>query len=194
MMRAGSRHILNERRNGDGTMSCKSQVTGHSSQITKIILLSTFYLLFTVLIGCEAFVRKFTRKQKEIKKEEPVIQPEVYPEAGASNEQLYKDYFLFWQTWSDELLAHLNEKANAKKQKECAYEALDNLMKLEPLLNEEKAKALEPLLNEFKTVKNIIFAGHLNSPDFDYLRIKVERIKSKVHRSFVFLKARKDLK
>ena len=167
---------------------------GLKKRITPVVLLCTLYCLLSTLIGCEAFVRKFTRTPKEVKKEEPIIQPEVYPDAGASKEQLYKDYFLFWQAWADELLAHLNEKANAKKQKECAYEALDNLMKLEPLLNEKKAKALEPLLSEFKTVKNIIFAGHLNSPDFDYLRVKVERIKSKVHRSFVFLKAQKDLK
>lgn len=194
MMRVGSRHILNERRNGDIKKMSSYRLYGLKKRRTPIVLVFTLYCLFFTLIGCEAFVRKFTRKPKEIKKEEPVIQPEVYPEALASKEQLYKDYFLFWQTWADELSAHLNEKANAKKQKECAYEALDNLMKLEPLLNEEKAKALEPLLNEFKTVKNIIFAGHLNSPDFDYLRVKVERIKSKVHRSFVFLKARKDLK
>ncbi|HAH21117.1 MAG: hypothetical protein A2Y00_00475 [Omnitrophica WOR_2 bacterium GWF2_43_52] len=174
-------------------MSRRSQVTGHRSQVTRIILLSTLCLLLTTLTGCEAFVRKFTRKPKEIKREEPIIEPQVYPETSVSKEQLYMDYYLFWQTWSDEALLHLNENDNAKKQKECAYEALDNLLKMQSLLSEQKAKAMEPLVAEFKTVKEIVFAGRLNGPDYEYLRLKVERIKSRLSRNFSFLKIRKDL-
>lgn len=168
-------------------------VIGHRSQVTRIILLATIYLLLTTLTGCQALVRKFTRPPKEVKKEEPIIQPEIYPDKSAAKDMLYKDYFLFWQTWADELLAHLNEKANLKKQKECAYEALDNLFKMRSLLNEEKAKEFEPLVDEFKTVRDIVFAGRLVSSDFDYLRLKVERIKAKVRRKFIFSKVQKAL-
>ena len=174
-------------------MSAPRKLQGFRFQVNKIVLLSTAYFLLSTLTGCEAFVRKFTRKPKEVRKEEPIIQPEIYPDKGVAKDRLYKDYFLFWQAWADELLAHLNEKANLKKQKECAYEALDNLFKMRSLLNEEKAKAFEPLVNEFKTVSDIVFAGRLVSADFDYLRLKVERIKAKVHRNFIFSKVQKDL-
>ncbi|OGX25626.1 MAG: hypothetical protein A3J51_05760 [Omnitrophica WOR_2 bacterium RIFCSPHIGHO2_02_FULL_45_21] len=162
---------------------------------TQIILLSTTCCLLFTLIGCAAFVRKFTRKPKgEPEKEEPVIQPEVYPDLAADKDQLYKDYSAFWEGWADQLMEFLNEKANFKKQRECAYEALDNLIKMRELLNEEKAKSLESLINEFTAVKTIIFTGRLSSPDYNYLKNKVERIKSGVHRHFAHSKISKDLK
>ena len=162
--------------------------------ITQIILLVVCCLLLVTLTGCEAFVRKFTRKPKgEPRKETPVIQPEVYPDVASSRGQLYKDYFLFWETWVEELLSNLSEKANFKKQKECANAALDNLLKMRSLLNDEKAGILEPFIAEFTAVKNIIFVGHLNSGDFYYLRNKLERMKSKVHRNFIFSKIEKGL-
>lgn len=162
---------------------------------TQIIgLFITCSLLFT-LIGCAAFVRKFTRKPKgEPEKEEPVIQPEVYPDAAVNKDELYKDYFTFWEGWADQLMEFLNEQANFKKQRECAYEALDNLIKIRELLNEEKAKSLEPLINEFIAVKTIVFAGRLISSDYSYLKNKVERIKSRVHRDFTHSRVSKDLK
>lgn len=162
---------------------------------TQIIGLSTTCCLLFTLIGCAAFVRKFTRKPKgELEKEEPVIQPEVYPDLAAAKDELYKDYSTFWEGWADQLMEFLNEKANFKKQKECAYEALDNLTKMRELLNEEKAKSLEPLIDEFTAVKAIVFAGRLSSPDYNYLKNKVERIKSRVHRHFAYSRISKDFK
>jgi|SRR3989338_828544 len=162
---------------------------------TQIIGVSVSCSFLFTLIGCAAFVRKFTRKPKgEPKKEEPVIQPEVYPEAAAAKDELYKDYFTFWEGWSAELMEFLNEKANFKKQRECAYEALDSLMKMRRLLNEEKAKGLEPLINEWTTIKDIIFAGRLNSADHQYLKNKIERTKGRVRRNFAYSRIKKDLK
>jgi hypothetical protein len=162
---------------------------------TQIILRSTACCLLFTLIGCAAFVRKFTRKPKgEPQKEEPVIQPEVYPDAAAAKDELYKDYATFWEGWADELMEFMNEKANFKKQKECAYESLDNLIKMRELLNEEKAKSLEPLIDEFTAVKAIVFAGRLSSSDYNYLKNKIGRIKSRVHRHFAHSKISKDLK
>lgn len=165
------------------------------SQITQImVLFSVLCSLFSVS-GCQTLARKFTRKPKgEPKKEEPVIQPEVYPDAAAAKDDLYRDYSTFWEGWVDQLMEFLNEQANFKKQRECAYEALDNLMKMRELLNEEKAKSLEPLINEFTTVKTIVFAGRLSSSDYHYLKNKVERIKSRVHRNFAYSKISKDFK
>lgn len=164
-------------------------------QITQImVLFSVLCFLFSV-IGCAAFVRKFTRKPKgEPQKEEPVIQPEAYPDVAADRDELYKDYSTFWEGWADQLMEFLNEKANFKKQRECAYEALDNLIKMRKLLNEEKAKSLEPLIDEFTAVKTIVFTGRLSSSDYTYLKNKVERIKSRVHRHFAHSKISKDLK
>ena len=168
--------------------------TSHKSQVTSIIYFCFLFFVLCSLTGCEAFVRKFTRKTKKVALEEPVIQPQEYPQTALSREELYRDYFLFWETWVDELLNFLKEDANAKKQKACANEALDNLAKMQSLLNEEKANALAGLIGEFNTFKNILSENSLNRADISYLRNKLERIKAKVHRGFIFSKVKKDLK
>lgn len=164
-------------------------------QITQIIVLFSVLCSLFFLSGCQTLARKFTRKPKgEPKQEEPVIQPEVYPDVTSASDELYKDYFTFWESWADELIEFLNEKANFKKQRECAALALDNLIKMRELLKEEKAKSLEPKVIEFAAVKAIVFAGRLISSDYYYLKNKVERIKSMVHRNFTYSKIKKDLK
>lgn len=163
-------------------------------KVKNVIYSCFLFLVICSLTGCEAFVRKFTRKTKKTVFEEPVIQPQEYPQTALSREELYRDYFLFWETWADELLNFLKEDANAKKQKACADEALDNLTKMQSLLNEEKAKLLAAAIGEFNTFKNILAENSLNRADISYLRNKLERIKAKVHRGFIFSKIKKDLK
>ena len=163
-------------------------------RLTQIVALVTGFWLLVSLTGCEAFVKKFRRKPKEEKKEEPIIQPENYPDVALNKDELYRDYFLFWESWADELVSFLNEKANVRKQKECIQQAVDNLVKMRSLLNEEKAKSLDKFAAELAAVKNVLFQSYLNSADFSYLKNKLERIKAKVHQGFVFSKIKKDLR
>lgn len=160
-----------------------------------VTLFCLLVLVSCCLCSCEAFVRKFTRKSdKAIKTEEPIFEPETYPDASANKDALYKDYFLFWETWSEELLSFLDEGENFKKQKECAEEALDNLTKMQSLLSDERGKALEVFVCDFKEIKEEIFKGGLSSVDFYSLKRKVQRIRSSIHHNFIFSKINKDLK
>ena len=174
----------------------KTQInTGKTKyRVTQIAVLVAGFCLLVSLTGCEAFVKKFRRKPKEEKREEPIIQPESYPDVALNKDELYRDYFLFWESWADELVSFLKDNANTKKQKECIQQAMDNLLKMQSLLNEEKAAALDKFVIELTTVKNVLFQSYLNSADFSYLKNKVERIKAKVHRDFVFSKIKKDLR
>jgi len=158
-------------------------------------ILIIFLVIFSTA-GCEAFVRKFTRKPKsETRTEEQVIEPQAYPDILASGDQVYKDYFLFWESWADELYSFLGEGANRKKQKECAEEALHNLVNMQSLLNKEKAGNLGIFIAEFTLVKTRNFEeGYLNSFDLSYLRNRVRRIKSGVHRGFIFSRVKSELK
>lgn len=163
--------------------------------VQKICLLFFISCLLFSLTGCQSFARKFIRKPKgEPKKEEPIFQPQEYPERPQDIGQLYKDYFLFWESWADELIAYLSKDANFKKQKECSEQALDNLTKMQSLLSEEKAKAISPLVAEFTAVKEAIFSGSLNSASLSSLRNKVERIKSRARREFVYKKIQNDIR
>ena len=165
-----------------------------NNKIAQIIVLVTGFWLLVSLTGCEAFVKKFRRKPREEKREEPIIQPESYPDVALNKDELYRDYFLFWESWADELVSFLKDNANTKKQKECIQQAMDNLLKMQSLLNEEKAVSLDKFVIELTTVKNVLFQSYLNSADFSYLKNKVERVKARVHRDFVFSKIKKDLR
>lgn len=175
--KAGSRHRLNNGR-----------------ERLKVTAIFMCFLMMISFSGCEAFVKKFRRKPREEKREEPVIQPENYPDVALNKDELYRDYFLFWESWADELVSFLKDNANAKKQKECVQQALDNLVKMQSLLNDDKAKSLDRFIQELTTVKNVLFQSYLNSADFSYLKNKMERIKSRVRRDFIFSKAKKDLR
>src|SRR3989338_7565741 len=158
------------------TPVCRS---GRQNSKLKITALVMGFLMVISLTGCEAFVKKFRRKPKEEKREEPIIQPQSYPDVALNKDELYRDYFLFWESWADELVSFLKDNANTKKQKECIQQAMDNLDKF---------------VIELTTVKNVLFQSYLNSADFSYLKNKIERIKAKVHRDFVFSKIKKDLR
>lgn len=171
----------------------KPQAASRKPQV--LFLLFTLHLLLITCVGCEAFVRKFRRKpQGEERKELPIFEPQIYDEAAVAKDELYRDYFVFWESWADELISYLKENANAKKQKECVSQGLDNLLKMQSLLNEEKAKAMEPSIVEFKAVRNKIFASYLKTIELSSLKNKIERIKTKVHRDFAFSKVKNDLK
>lgn len=163
------------------------------STIRKVAALVFLLYCLSSLTGCEAFVRKFTRKPKYIKKEEPIIQPESYPEITVTKEDYYKDSFLFWESWSDELISFLTSDANFKKQKQCANESLENLIKCQGLLNEAKAREFQPSILEFSEIKDEIFSGNLSSSRLPVLRDRVKRVKVKVRRNFSYTKVKDDL-
>lgn len=64
---------------------------------SKTILLVTSYCLVLTLTGCDAFVRKFTRKPKtqEFPEGEMILAPVEYEPIAMSSRQRYQQDFLF---------------------------------------------------------------------------------------------------
>lgn len=126
-------------------------------QITQIILLATCYLLLATLVGCEAFVRKFTLKPKKSTiKEQPILIPEEYPVSRVSTETRYRQYFLFWKSWHEELIAELSSFGSYKRRKSCLEEAIKNLEKIKTFLFEEKQKDLDVYLEKLRQLESAI--------------------------------------
>ena len=145
-------------------------------------------ILFLIgnLIGCDAFVRKFTRKHKrEARKEEMVLAPEEYKPPQLTKEEVYRHYFLFWKSWHDELINSLAVGANHKKQIDCAEEALKNLDLLRVTLQEKKQKRLDIYINQLKGLKESI-AQDLYGNNFSANRLTAERIKRGILRDFSY--------
>lgn len=162
-------------------------------QITQIIILSTIYYLLSTTIGCEAFVRKFTRKSKkeQLQQEELVLVPEEYT-CKATKEELYRQYFLFWKSWHDELINSLTVGANHKKQITAAGEALKNLEQLKAMLNEEKQKKLEVYIDKLKSLSELI-AKDIYGNNIGNNRWEAERLKKSILRDFSYNKIKNSL-
>ncbi|MFC1658930.1 hypothetical protein ACFL1D_06075 [Candidatus Omnitrophota bacterium] len=117
----------------------------------------TCCLMIFSLLGCEAFVKKFTRKtKKQEEKEIPVLVPEDYSLSDIPPRERYERYFLFWQSWQDELINVLNESASNKKIRSCLQEAIKNLEELKPFLFEEKQKELDFYLEKLRQLDDEI--------------------------------------
>src|SRR3990167_4305344 len=108
-------------------------------RLKKTLRLFFIYFLIIDLLGCDAFVRKFTRKRKkeDLPQEEMVLAPEEWKGPQMTKEQMYRQYFMFWKSWQDELVESLLQKRSQKKQIDCSLEAIKNLLSLRALLNTE---------------------------------------------------------
>jgi DNA repair ATPase RecN len=153
----------------------------------KIILICGLLTMVCGLTGCDAFVRKFTRKPKktDLSPTEMVLVPEEYKERVLTKEEAYHQYFLFWKSWQDELITSLTANSNQKKQIDCVKEAIKNLEQLKPLLQEDKLKKLDFYISQLKGLQDSIakdlYAGNLNTN-----RLQAERIKRNILRDLSF--------
>ena len=161
---------------------------------SNFVLLVTICSLLVTSIGCDAFVRKFTRKQKkeELSQEELVLAPEEY-KSTMSKEELYRQYLLFWKSWQDELINALSREGNHKKQVKSIEQALNNLDYMKSMLNDEKQKLLESYIKEMDALKTAIEKDEYNN-NFAIFSSRAEHIKMNILKSFSYNKIKDSLR
>ncbi|MFH0738882.1 MAG: hypothetical protein V2A59_03375 [Candidatus Omnitrophota bacterium] len=161
---------------------------------SKIILLAAGCFLLVNLFGCEAFVRKFTRKpnKEDLTREEMVLTPQEYQKPNLSKEEEYRQYLLYWKSWQDELIDSLAASTNHKKQLGCANEALSNLAQLRQLLNEETQKKLDFYINQLKELQAKIVKD-IYGREISRHHYSAERIKMNILRLFSYPKIKDSL-
>lgn len=159
-------------------MKCKSLRISVS-----LLMVSLFFLL----TGCEAFVRKFSHKPKKDTqgREEMVLVPEEYMGPLMSKEELYRQHFLFWKSWHEELISSLSGNTNRKKQLDSAEEAIGNLKNLKTLLNKDKQQKLDVYISRLESLKGTI-AKDLYNNNATRNRDSAERIKQNILREFSY--------
>jgi len=155
-----------------------------------------FILLLIFLInltGCEAFVRKFTRKSKKDRApEEMVLVPEEWTGPKMSKEEIYRRYYNFWQSWQEELVNVLTQKASLKKRVDCAQQSIKNLSGMRSMLSLTKQKQLDVYLNLMNNLLASIQAdtyGTANNSN----RQKAERVKRNIMQYFSYPDIKGDL-
>ncbi len=163
-------------------------------QITQIVILVTLYSLLATLLGCEAFVRKFTRKPKKKEaKEEIVLVPQDYSPSDISVEDRYRQYFLFWKSWQEELITALSSSASQKKKISCLEEAVKNLESLRPLLYEEKQRDLDSFLSQLRRLGEQI-RQNIYGTQSSRLKKKAESLKRAILRDLSYPKVKGHLR
>jgi len=167
----------------------KARLSQFQGMITPILIMVINSWFLVNLIGCEAFVRKFTRKPKKenLPEEVMVLTPEEYKGPEMSKEERCRQYFLFWKSWQDEIITSLSQKASHKRQVGCAEEAIKNLNSLKGLLNEEKQKKLDIYIGQLEELRDIIVEDLYSSNASAYVQ-KAERIKRNILRDFSYQK------
>lgn len=147
-----------------------------------------------LVTGCDAFVRKFTRKKKSdnLPREEMVLAPQEY-KPSMDKEQLYRQYFLFWQSWQEELIESLTQNKSQKKQIDCVQQAIKNLFDLRLFLDEDRQKKLDVYINRMKELQDSLVKDTYTSNVSIYIR-DAESIKRGILRDFSFNKIKKYLK
>ena len=163
-------------------------------RLKKIALVLICCCLLLDLAGCESFTRKFTRKSKKTDQAvEMVLIPEEYKGPNMTKEELYRQHFLFWQSWEGELENALIQKSSLKKKVDCAQEALKNLVNMKNMLVTDVQKNLDVYINKtielLASIKDDVY-GTNNSRNLQI----AERIKSDIHQGFIYPKIRNYLK
>jgi hypothetical protein len=139
-------------------------------------------------------VKKFTRKSKKGEvEEEPVLVPQEYSLSDISTEERYRQYFLFWRSWQDELIIALDSSASYKKRKSCLEEAIKNLGEIRPLLFEEKQKELDVYLEKLTNLGNEI-SEDIYGTKLVIHRNRTESLRRNILRDFSYSKVKNHLR
>jgi len=162
-------------------------------RFTQIILLVTSYSLLVTMLGCDAFVRKFTRKSKKDVdvQEEMVLAPQEY-KSSMSKEDYYRQYFLYWKSWQGELIDALFVGANHKKRLDSMNEAISNLKSMRALLNLEAQKKLDTYILKMEDLKGDV-KDDVYGTWLDVNRQKAEQIRRGILRDFSYNKIKASL-
>ena len=160
----------------------------------KIFIFLLLCFLLPTLVGCESFVRKFTRKPKKPDAAvEMILIPEEYKGPNMTKEELYRQYFLYWKYWQDELINALTYKASLKKKIDCAQETLKNLVNMKMMLVLEEQKNLDAYISKLTDLLSSMKNDTYGTNDNRNLQV-AERIKSGIQQEFIYPKIKNYLK
>ncbi|MBP7056750.1 MAG: hypothetical protein KBB52_07845 [Candidatus Omnitrophica bacterium] len=142
------------------------------------------------MVGCDAVQRKFTRKKKAAPKKPRIYQVQKYEKKPTP--ELYNKHFVYWQTWSGELIEVLGQ--NKKKDVRCIDEMVGNLKDMQNILVKEKGDELQPHIDTAVDIKNTISRGDMSFSVRNSVHSTLEREDRAIKREFITSKVKNQLK
>jgi hypothetical protein len=146
-------------------------------------------------IGCDAFVRKFTRKPKkdQMQAEELVLEPQEYKGPQMGKEEVYRQYFLFWKSWQDELILAFYDNRSNKKQIDCCREAAKNLYNLRGLLDDGRQKLVDGYIAQLNALKDSAQRDTSGMNNSRHMHL-AERIKRNIIKDLAYPKVKNNIR
>jgi len=121
-----------------------------------------------------------------------VLAPEEWKGPQMTKEEQYRQYFVFWQSWQDELINALTQNASQKKKFDCAQQAMKNLVGLRSLLNESKQKQLDIYLKQLVDLQNDIKSDIYGNAN-NFYRQNSEKLKMNISQRFSYSDVKNDI-
>ncbi|HPM43695.1 MAG TPA: hypothetical protein PLV52_07675, partial [Candidatus Omnitrophota bacterium] len=106
--------------------------------------------------------------------------------------ELYNKHFVYWQTWSGELIEVLGQ--NKKKDVRCIDEMVGNLKDMQNILVKEKGDELQPHIDTAIDIKNTISRGDMSFSVRNNVHSTLEREDRAIKREFITSKVKNQLK
>jgi len=156
----------------------------------KILTFMIVVALAVSMVGCDAIQRKFTRKKKKKARRPRIYQVRKYEKIPTP--ELYNKHFVYWQTWSAELIEVLGE--NVKKDRRCIQEMVGQLKDMQNILNPEKAAELQPHIDTAEDIRQTIVRGDLSHATESRVRRTLEREDRAIKRNFITSKVKNDIR
>ncbi|HLF17325.1 MAG TPA: hypothetical protein VI749_00315 [Candidatus Omnitrophota bacterium] len=126
----------------------------HKRHQRLLVPISCLLVVSLVFCGCEPLRKKFTRKKKELKKEEfiPVLDPIDYPPSLISAREKYEYHYSMWQVWNKDLRQHLSENAMDKRKKYILSQIIQQLQDMKRWIPQEYAAKVDQMLADGEVV------------------------------------------
>jgi len=109
------------------------------------------------MTGCETLKKKFVKKHPQ-KKVTPVMYPQDY-KGVYTNDVLYNNHFNYWRTWTEDLIDCLKTKGSSKREVLAATRAVEDLQRMQDLLNSPKKEELEKYVKFYESVRMKVGLG-----------------------------------
>jgi hypothetical protein len=122
-----------------------------------------------------------------------VLAPEEYQPPVISKEDAYRQYFLYWKSWHDELVDSLARNSSQKKQLSCLSEELKNLDEIRKLLKDAQQKALDIYIDKIKILRGQI-QEDIYGMGISRHRATAENIRRGLMRDFSYQKVKNELR
>lgn len=150
------------------------------------ILVGLFFI--QILSGCGSeWEKKFIRKTE---KQARPAQFEV-DKTNRAYEALYKEHFLYWKAWHDELIHDVG--TNEKKVERDILETRRQLNSLAKYVKEETGAKIYVFVADFDQIVRRLNRGILNANDHGMIKRDLDRLRRRIYRELKFKKIESEL-